>query len=229
MLFDFDTFSAIIAVYALIVISPGPNFVLVTRYSLKHSVGLAFAVTFGLAIGATINALITMFGVGAMIISYPSFGLVVSIAGSGFLAYLGLSAILSTFRARAQPRLAETGPTPAPYPKTDQIAESASDGGSIASALSKGLFVNLLNPKGIVFFISLYAPLIARASPFTKAAVLATSFLIEIVWYGLVILILSRPRFRSLYDRASFAIDCVLGIVLVLLAIRILFSAGNYL
>ena len=228
MHFDLEIFFAITTVYVLIVISPGPNFVLITRYSLKYPTTIAFAVTFGLAIGATINASITMFGVGAMIIAYPSFGFAVSIAGGGFMGYLGLSAILSAFRTRAQVKLAEAGPASSTYPEIDQIAESSADGGSIASALSKGLFVNLLNPKGIVFFISLYAPLVARASLVTKGAVLATSFLIEILWYGLVILILSRPRFRNLYGRASFFIDCLLGIVLVLLAIRILFQASSY-
>lgn len=228
MNFDLEIFLSIITVYVLIVISPGPNFVLVTRYSLKYSATLAFAVTFGLAIGATFKACITMFGVGAMIIAYPSLGFAVSIAGGGFMGYLGLSAILSAFKTRAQVQLAKAGPASSPDTEIDKVTGSSAEGGSIASALSKGLFVNLLNPKGFVFFISLYAPLIVRTSLFTKGAVLATSFLIEILWYGLVILILSRPNFRNLYGRASFSIDCLLGIILLLLAIKIISEARLY-
>ncbi|MDC0659510.1 LysE family translocator [Leisingera sp. SS27] len=228
MTFDLETFAAVIAVYVMIVISPGPNFVLITRYSLRHPVPLAFAVTFGLAAGATINASITMFGVGSLIVAYPLFGFLVSVAGGGFMGYLGLSAIVSALRERTQLQPAgHAASVPAEQP--EMVPEAAPAGERLVSALNKGLLVNLLNPKGIVFFIGLYAPLIARTSLATKGAVLAASFLIEILWYGLVILILARPRFRRMYERASFSIDCLLGLVLLLIGMRILLQAGTYL
>jgi len=226
MSIDLDIFAAIIAVYVMIVISPGPNFVLVTRYSLRHSAGLALVVTLGLAIGATINASITMFGVGGLIVAYPAFGFVISILGGGFMGYLGLAALLSAVRERA---LVAANGAPLEAAGPADPAEPAARAENPMSALQKGLWVNLLNPKGIVFFIGLYAPLIAHANLATKGALLAVSFTVEILWYGLVIAILSRPRFRNLYSRASFSIDCVLGLVLLLIGGRILLQAGTYL
>ncbi|MBL4898053.1 MAG: LysE family translocator [Colwellia sp.] len=225
MTLEIEIYAAIIAVYVMIVISPGPNFILVTRYSLGSSLALAFTVTLGLAIGATINASITMFGVGAIIIAYPAFGVLISLLGGGYLCYLGLPAIFAAVRTNRLVLASGLDTTSGDsYSGTGgQITESYS------TAFRKGMLVNLLNPKGIVFFMGLYAPLIAKASPLTKGAVLASSFLIELIWYGLVILFLSRQKFRTLYDRARFAIDVVLALVLTLIGLHIMMQATTFL
>ena len=227
VVFDLRIFAAIIAVYTMVVISPGPNFVLVTRYSLRARRGLAFAVTFGLAIGATINASLTMFGIGGLIAASSLFGLVVSILGGGFLIYLGYGALLAAFRERRE--AIAFGETAAPS-LGDVVAVSSGQerADTLLAAVQKGMLVNLLNPKGIAFFIGLYAPLIARTDITTKLAVLATSFMIELVWYGAVILVLARPRFRRMYASARFSIDAIMGVLFILIGVSILAEALSY-
>lgn len=227
MTFDFDTFLSVIAVYVMIVISPGPNFVLVTQYSLRHRISLAFAVTLGLAAGATINASITMFGVGALIVAYPAFGFAITVLGGVFMGYLGISAIWSAIKERAVRQYSDAGDfTIGRVAETRPKALVGRESHSVA--LQKGLLVNLLNPKGIVFFIGLYGPLIAHTNMLTKSIILTASFAIEIVWYVIVVVILSRPRFRNWYEFASFSIDCILGVVLLVISINILMGSGGY-
>lgn len=230
MSFDAATFMAIIVVYAMIVISPGPNFVLVTRYSLRESVRLSFAVTIGLAIGATINASITMFGVGALILAVPLSGFIISLFGGGFLIYLGISAIKSSLgeRRMAAANAALTRSDGAPVSGHAQVAPMQMQE-SYLVAMQKGLLVNLLNPKGIVFFIGLYAPLVAKTGILTKSAILVASFFIELIWYGFVILFLSRPRFRRVYQRGSFAFDLLMALLLILIGLRVLIEARSFL
>jgi threonine/homoserine/homoserine lactone efflux protein len=227
MYFDVELFVTIISVYLIIVISPGPNFVLVTQYSLRYATSLAFATVLGLAMGAAINASITIFGVGAVIVSYPFFGFLVSVFGGCIMGYLGGKVIILAFQERDISKAKNL----ISVISTDKQSnfEGLIQDETYASALCQGLLVNLLNPKGIVFFISLYAPLISKASLVTKGAVLGVSFLIEIVWYGIVILILSRQKFRNYYTQSSFFIDCLLGIILILIGARILFQSQTYL
>lgn len=227
MFLDLEIFLTIIAVYMIVVISPGPNFLLVVRYSLRYPKKLTMMVTLGLAVGATINASITMFGVGTLISTFPLFGLVISVLGGSYMAYLGLSAIKSALKDRSNKpqgddELIEGSCAP------EQGQSIPAEHISYMDSFQKGLLVNLLNPKGIVFFLALYAPLISQASLTTKGLVIVTCFFIEILWYGLVTFILSRPKFQNLYWRASFAIDCILGSVLMLLGIRILVQARMY-
>ena len=68
MTIDTGVFFSVISLYMLVVISLGSNFVLICKYALNSSNGwsskrLAFYATIGLAIGATLNASLTMFGV----------------------------------------------------------------------------------------------------------------------------------------------------------------------
>lgn len=219
-----EVFFSIVAVYIMIVVSPGPNFMLVSRYSLRGNLRGAVGLMLGFALGATINACLTMFGVGALIVAVPAIGFVVSLLGGGFLAYLGLSAIVVAVRER---RMAKEN-NPVVSPDISEVHGAASGENRLLSGIQKGSIVNLLNPKGIMFFIGLYAPLIAKSTLTTKLAVLVAGFMIEIIWYCLVIFVLSRPRFRSAYERASFGVDVVLGFVLTLVGLRIMMEAGSY-
>ena len=229
MALDLEIFVSILIVYALVVISPGPNFVLVTRYALRHSGGLAFAVTIGLAIGATVNASLTMFGVGVLIVAYPLFGVAVSLLGGGFLVFLGISAIFVAMTELKNARLASGGATHTTDLDADSDPAEASSSKGMFEAGQKGFWVNLLNPKGIAFFIGLYAPLIAKASLNTKVAVLIASFSIELVWYGIVIAFLTRPVVRQFYDRSTYVFEITMGIILNFLGLRVIYEARDYL
>lgn len=213
------------AVYVMIVVSPGPNFVLVTRYALRGYLRGAFGLLLGFAAGATINACLTMFGAGALIVRVPLFGFVVSLVGGGFLAYLGLSAIYNAVRERQIANSYRGGQDPHVRPHKTVPSPVANN---LRVGMQKGIVVNLLNPKGIVFFIGLYAPLIAQENLTTKMSVLAAGFITEVVWYCLVIGLVSRTTFRNAYERASGTVDTVLGVALTLVGLRIMMEAGNY-
>lgn len=224
MTFDAEIFVAVLLAYALIVISPGPNFILVTQYALHHSAAQAFLATIGFAVGATVNASLTLFGVGALIIAYPLFEVAVSILGGLFLIYLGGCAVASTI---SKLRLEKWIPVPAGRSMDRSVkttAQAAPLSQSKFAAAQKGFLVNLLNPKGIAFFIGLYAPLMAKAAVLTKLFVLTASFLIELVWYGIVIAFLTRPVVRHLYDRGAWVLDMGMGLVLMTLGSKIIFG-----
>jgi len=221
---DTEVFLSIVVVYVMIVISPGPNFVLVSRYSLRGCIRGAVGLTLGFALGATINACLTMFGVGAVVVAVPALGLLVSILGGGFLSYLGIVVILGAVRERCPGRVAE-GTAGDGSPREIDFTLLAD---RFPSGVRKGVIVNLLNPKGIVFFIGLYAPLMAKSEMPTKLAVLVTGFSIEIIWYLVVILVLSQPRCRDAYERAGPAVDLALGAVLTLVGVRTMIEAGNF-
>jgi len=190
---DTEVFLSIVVVYVMIVISPGPNFVLVIRYSLRGYIRGAIGLVLGFALGATINACLAMFGVGAIVVAVPVFGLLVSILGGGFLTYLGFIAILSAVRERRFGRAVEGTADD----KIPQGVDCTLVTDRLFSGAQRGIIVNLLNPKGIIFFIGLYAPLIAGSELPTKLSVLVVGFSIEIIWYLMVIFVLSQSRFRG--------------------------------
>lgn len=227
---ELATVSTVLAIYLLVVVSPGPNFVVVTRTAVASGGGAAFFVTIGIASGATINASIALFGAGAAIVHSPAFGVGVAAVGGAVLIGLGLQAVrAAVVRPQRPPADGERAGAPA-----FGAAAAAGAAGSplqtkYAGAFTKGLFVNLFNPKAIAFFLGLYAPLMATAAPVLKLAVLTVCFGIELAWYGTVILFFTRPRVRALYARSASLFDALMGAILLFLGLRILLEIPNHL
>lgn len=226
---DFATLTAILTIYALVVMSPGPNFIVVTRYALNGAGKAAFIATVGVAAGATVNASITMFGAGALIVRYPWFGVVVAVVGGSVLIFLGLQAaygMVRQMRARLAGGGTLAGPRDDPTAGADEPPEPAASG--VLGPFMKGFWVNLLNPKGIAFFLGLYAPLIAQSDLALKLTVLTVCFGIELIWYGLIILFFVRPAIRGLYARSATLFDALMGGILVFLGLRIMMDIPVY-
>lgn len=88
--------------------------------------------------------------------------------------------------------------------------------------LRLGALVNLSNPKGIAFFVSLYAVAVPPDTAlWAKGTILLASFAIEIAWYGLAIILLSTGRARRVYDRFGAWIERAIGTVLIAFGVRL--------
>jgi len=219
--FSSTTMVNIVVIYALVVISPGPNFVFISRLALRDERRAALACIFGVAIGATINASLTMFGLGALIAVLPVFRVGILLAGGTLLLVLGGKTLASSCR-----RLNVSRPLTVSGPALDT---SSGPIGKITAtgqlfALQQGFWLNLTNPKGIAFFIGLYAPLIVGAPMAMKLSVLAINFVIEVAWYTTVLLALSRTAARRAYHQYGPLIDAIVGAILMFLGARILFD-----
>ena len=203
----------IVAIYALVVVSPGPNFVFISRLALRDERQAAFACMVGVALGATVNAAFTMFGLAALLVVAPAFRVGILLVGGALLLTMGGATLMTSLRRLRRPQQGSVKPEAVSRAATGRL-----------SALQQGFWLNLTNPKGIAFFMGLYAPLIVGASPGTKLMVLGINFLIEVVWYGTVIMALSCTMARRAYDRYGPAIDLLVGVFLAFLGSRILMT-----
>ena len=128
----------------------------------------------------------------------------VQIAGGCYLIYLGVNVWLG----------AKHSPSPE---RQGSAHETALHG------LRTGIIVNLANPKVITFFLSLYAVTVpVGSSVWTKLALLTGGFLLEVLWYGLIIVLLSTPPARAAYDRAGQWIERAVGTALAVFGFRLI-------
>lgn len=200
---DLPIAATALGLYLAGVVSPGPNFALVSRMAVSGAKQTAIGATLGLASASTLYAVLTMTGLAVLLtqIGWLSKGL--QLAGGCYLIYLGLKA----WRNR----------DPATYD------DATRRGGSLWSGLRSGAIVNLANPKCIAFFVSLYAVGIpVDATLYTKLAILAGGFLLEITWYGLVICVLSTSPARSLFKRFGTWIERAIGTLLAGFGFRLI-------
>lgn len=194
-----------LGLYAAVVISPGPNFALISKLAISGAHSTAVGATFGLAIAATFYAVLTMAGLALFLAKVGWLASLIQIAGGCYLVYLGVMAWLSG--------------------KTDTAKQgvSAIEKGSVLRGMRMGMIVNLSNPKGIAFFIGLYAVAVPpETGLLAKLAILVGGFLIEIVWYGLVTALLSRRQAKAVYDRFGQWIERAIGTALAGFGIRLI-------
>jgi len=196
----------VLALYAAIVISPGPNFALISRLAISGSRKTSIGATLGLACAATFYAILSMSGLALLLTQIGWLAGAVQIAGGLFLVYLGVKSWLHR-----------------PVAQDGDGIPLVHD--SFARGLRLGQLVNLNNPKGIAFFISLYAATIplGTSTP-AKIAILSGGFALEILWYGLVVWLLSSAPARAAYRRFGVWIERTMGTFLVLFGVRLIFE-----
>jgi threonine/homoserine/homoserine lactone efflux protein len=118
--------TAFLAVAAVVIVAPGPDFALTVRNTIR---GGGVATALGVATGQVVWAVATAAGVAAMLAaSHPAF-VALRLAGAAYLVWLGVATLL----ARG-----------APVPLR-----------RVGSPYRQGLVSNLANPKMPVFFLSL--------------------------------------------------------------------------
>lgn len=75
----------------------------------------------------------------------------------------------------------------------------------------------------IAFFVGLYSvTVLSNTALWAKISIIVGGGLIEIIWYGLVALLMSSRFARCLYDRFSLWIERTIGSALTVFGLRII-------
>lgn len=193
------------SIYAAIVISPGPNFALISRLALQGRREKCSGAIFGLATAATFYAVLAMIGLAALLNEIAWLARSVQIVGGLYLIYLGMNAWWTSGRQQTE------GDAAIYHPQD-----------TFLTGLRLGTLVNLSNPKAIAFFVGLYAVAVPPdATTETRLAILVGGAALELSWYFLVSGILSQGPFRRAYQAASKWIERAIGSVLILFGARL--------
>ncbi|WP_298357610.1 LysE family transporter [uncultured Litoreibacter sp.] len=205
---DFAVLTYTLGLYAAIVISPGPNFALVSRLALQGRKETCRGAILGLAIAATFYAVLAMIGLATLLNEIGWIARTVQIAGGLYLIFLGINGWRESDQGHG--------------PNSNGVSQA---GKSFVEGVRLGTIVNLSNPKAIAFFVGLYAVAVPLdASLETRIAVLVGGAALELSWYGLVSGILSRGPFRRFYQAGAKWIERVLGTVLIFFGARLVLN-----
>ncbi|WP_163558245.1 LysE family transporter [Halomonas sp. NO4] len=189
------------AICAMGAMSPGPSLALVLRHTLGGGRVPGMAAALSHAVGVGLYALLTVWGLGALIVRFPLLFQLITWAGAGYLAWLGVKAL----------RAGRGGPLAAGAVVTTR-----------GQALREGLLVALGNPKLILFFIALLSQFVTpEMSLAAKAIIVATAMLIDGGWYLLVAVSLSHSRVLPWLQARAHWIHRLTGVMLLGLALRV--------
>lgn len=200
-------FLTIVVAHALAVASPGPDFAIVLRQSLRHGRRAALWTSVGIGCGLSIHITYSLLGLGLLLKDSSPALTAVKWLGAAYLAWIGQQAL------RAKPRdgdieLAGTGAAP-----------------SDAAAWRTGFLVNVLNPKAALFFISLFPLAVSPATPrWVQAGYGVWMTLGTIAWFAFVSVVFTQARVRRAFLRHGHWIDRALGVVFLGFAASLVFA-----
>lgn len=196
---------SLLAICLLGAASPGPSLALVIRHTVTHgrAAGLVTAISHGLGVG--VYALATALGLAAVLATRGAVFDAITLAGAGYLLWLGAGAL----RATGEARIATDTPS-AGGPRSQRYRAAARD----------GLAMALLNPKIAVFFLALFSQFVAIDADTRTVALLAgTATGVDAAWYATVALGLSASGGAAWLRRHQRWIERLTGVVLVGLAL----------
>ena len=189
--------------YTAVVISPGPNFALVSRLAISGSSRAAAGSALGFGLAAAFYGVLTMTGLSLLLTKVGWLASAIQIGGGLYLVYLGIGAWRSGGNSAGE--------------------EGGRRERGFLAGLRIGTLVCLSNPKAIAFFLGLYAVTVPPDMPlWVRLAILAISFLIETGWYLLVAFAFATRRARAVYQRFGRWIERVLGVFLAGVGIRLI-------
>jgi RhtB (resistance to homoserine/threonine) family protein len=199
-------FLGLMAIFAVVAVAPGADFALVVRQSIVHGRRAALLASVGIGCSLLFHISYTILGIGLIVSKSLLLFSLLKWAGAAYLICLGVKAI----RAPAM---------------TVEVADDTVDRAELPAwkLFGMGFVTNALNPKAVLFFVSLFSLLV---SPQTPALIQAGYGLVMasalILWFlGVSIVFTSRPvreRFLAMgrwFNRVTGAMFVGLGIRLV--------------
>lgn len=187
----------IITITILAVLSPGADFALVTRNSLLLSRRHGVFTALGIGLGVMVHIGYSLLGVGVLLQQSLLWFTGLKIAGALYLIYLGIKLLRS--------------PEQRPGEEPAEGARMSTWG-----ALRSGFLTNALNPKTMIFVLSLFMQVIQPGTALpVQIGYGAIIVLAHVLWFVLVALFFSAPAIAGRLLAYKRRIDQLFGAVLV--------------
>ena len=200
-----DTLFLVFAIHAVALISPGPDFAVVTRLSIVSGRRAGLWAAAGVAASIGIYVLVCLLGLSLVIAALPGLSHFLSVAGALYLAWLGIQCLRST------------GELPA--------TKAAPPSGR---AFLTGLLTNLLNPKAMLYFGSILSQVLGASLSTSEGAVLWSVLVVEsMLWFSLVAGLFSSKKVLGWLSSRLKWFDRSIGVVLLGLAAKVATSASR--
>ncbi|WP_045730684.1 LysE family transporter [Pseudarthrobacter chlorophenolicus] len=204
---QFSLWLALAGAGALISFTPGAGAINTMSNSLNAGFRRSIWGILGQQAALVVHVLIVALGVGVLVSGSPLAFNIIRYAGAAYLVYLGIRQFLS------KPAVQEEEAAPAKF-------EPA------ASIFRRGFWVNLLNPKAIVFFLA-FTPQFIRPeeSLVTQYAILTATIVaidILVMWFFFAAAARSFQRFTQT-ERGQLVLSKVFGVLFVGVGILLAF------
>ncbi len=197
---------SIMAVHMVVLVSPGPAFLIVTQASIGHSRRQGVLTALGVSCATFLWSSAALLGISLFLETTAWLYQGIKLLGGAYLIYLGVE----SWR--------HAGNKPNPKVKMSLM----SSGGH---SFRVGFITNLTNPKAVIFFSSIFASLLPPQLPLWMRAAAVGVVVFDALWWhvALAFTFSTRPV-QHLYIKAKRSLDLLAGGFLVFVGVRLMLS-----
>jgi len=198
---------AFAGVTALLVMSPGPNGVLIAKTVPTSGRAAGFANVAGFVAAFYVHGALSIFGISIILVRSAEAFFVVKMLGAAYLCWIGFKALREAWRGIAT--VTEVAP--------------ARRRRHLAKACAEGFVTNVFNPKVSMFYLAAFPQFIPLGEGAVSSAFLLVCVhaLINAVWFTAMILLFARLMQAARSGRFQRWLKAVTGVVFVAFGARL--------
>ena len=194
-------FATVAFAHFLALISPGPDFVILVKSAVKNERRKAIGVALGIAIANALYIALCLIGVGAFLASSVYIMIGLKVAGGLFLIYLAVQALQAKKSDYAS--------------LSAQVNIKEKQETTFFKEFIIGFMSGILNPKNILFYLSLFTVVLTKDVSFTFKVMLGVWMTsVVFIWDSVIVFLLSGDNARRRFTKFSYYIDKVTGAIL---------------
>ncbi len=195
-------------VAALLVISPGPNGILIAKTVPMSGKSAGFSNIAGFVTAFYIHGSLSILGITILLVQSSQAFFIFKMLGAAYLFWIGVKSCWEAWKYKSIAK--KSKPT---YKKA-----------SMLSSFSEGFLTNLLNPKVSMFYLAAFPQFIPASTETSSAFILVfIHSLLNLIWFSAMVIFLSRIKSLSQSHLFSRWLKSVTGSVFIGFSIKLAF------
>lgn len=165
-------------VASLLVMSPGPNGVLIAKTVPTSGRSAGFANVAGFVTAFYLHGALSILGISIILVQSATAFTIVKYLGAAYLCWIGIKALLAAFQGIGT---------------TSNIAPAKKQR-TLLNAYIEGLLTNALNPKVSMFYLAAFPQFITAGETSAASAFLLVFLhsMINLVWFAVIVLLYAK-------------------------------------
>ncbi len=189
-------------------ISPGADFVMITRNSILCSRSAGLFSSLGVSFAIWLHVAYSIAGLAILISKSILLFSIIKYLGAAYLIYIGFKSLRSKSSVGTEQQL-----------KKKEL--------SSFSAFKIGFITNALNPKTTIFFLSIFTQVVNPGTPlYIQIIYGAIISIAHLLWFSSVSLFLSHPALLKKFNKYKSKIEKAVGAVLIGFGFKVAMSSS---
>ncbi|MGH1373106.1 MAG: LysE family translocator [Cellvibrionaceae bacterium] len=192
---------------ALLVISPGPNSVLIIKTASSHGKYPALINILGLTSATFFHGFFSIFGISALLLQSAEMFFIIKMIGAAYLFYIGVKALIESFKKPETRRDS--------FNRTDSLKETKTT--TLRAFFFEGFITQLLNPKVSLFYLAAFPQFTTPDSFSPAGSLLLVSIhaVIIALWFVAMTFAIDKMKARSSQSRVGVWVQRLSGSVMI--------------